>query len=320
MEDQSRRGRLHASRRSVRTGPSSRRRPGRRRRTTAPPFTRGRVPLRPTVHDGGGRFNLGIAASHRPVRTHENDHRAEVHGGGSRSGAGGARRRGRAGAAGRAEAAAAAGGAVVHGGEARSADPLIDAVWGPSPPASAESSCRSTFRSCARHSPRSGSTRGSGYALELEQESLDAARFERLLAESRAASREGNAALAASLLRRALGLWRGGPTATSPTRTSRGRRPSAWRSCAWSPSRSGSRRSSSSAATPTCCRSCGASPPLTRCGSACTRRRCWRCTAAGGRRRLSSSTRLPAPAARRARARAGRRAARAAAADPPARP
>jgi predicted ATPase len=45
--------------------------------------------------------------------------------------------------------------------------------------------------------------------LELEDESLDAARFERLLSQGRAASRERNPALAASLLRRALGLWRG---------------------------------------------------------------------------------------------------------------
>jgi predicted ATPase/DNA-binding SARP family transcriptional activator len=100
---------------------------------------------------------------------------------------------------------------VVHAGEARSADLLIDAIWGPSPPASAAKLLQ-TYVSQLRKAlppPARICTRGAGYALELEDESLDAARFERLLVESRAASREGNPALAASLLRRALGLWRG---------------------------------------------------------------------------------------------------------------
>jgi predicted ATPase/DNA-binding SARP family transcriptional activator len=100
---------------------------------------------------------------------------------------------------------------VVHAGEARSADLLIDAIWGPSPPASAAKLLQ-TYVSQLRKvlpPPARICTRGAGYALELEDESLDAARFERLLVESRAASREGNPALAASLLRRALGLWRG---------------------------------------------------------------------------------------------------------------
>jgi predicted ATPase/DNA-binding SARP family transcriptional activator len=100
---------------------------------------------------------------------------------------------------------------VVHAGEARSADLLIDAVWGPSPPASAAKLLQ-TYVSRLRKAlpaPARIRTHGSGYALELENESLDAARFERLLSEGRAASRAGNPALAASLLRRALGLWRG---------------------------------------------------------------------------------------------------------------
>jgi predicted ATPase/DNA-binding SARP family transcriptional activator len=100
---------------------------------------------------------------------------------------------------------------VVHAGEARSADRLIDAVWGPSPPASAAKLLQ-TYVSQLRKAlpaPARIRTRGTGYALELEDESLDAARFARLLSEGRAASREGNPALAASFLRRALGLWRG---------------------------------------------------------------------------------------------------------------
>jgi predicted ATPase/DNA-binding SARP family transcriptional activator len=100
---------------------------------------------------------------------------------------------------------------VVHAGEARSADLLIDAIWGPSPPASAAKLLQ-TYVSQLRKAlpaPARIRTRGAGYALELADESIDAARFEQLLSQGRAASREGNVPLAASLLRRALGLWRG---------------------------------------------------------------------------------------------------------------
>jgi predicted ATPase/DNA-binding SARP family transcriptional activator len=100
---------------------------------------------------------------------------------------------------------------VIHAGEACSADRLIDAVWGASPPASADKLLQTYVSQLRRALPAPARIRtlGSGYGLELEDESLDAARFERLLSEGRAASRAGNPALAASLLRRALGLWRG---------------------------------------------------------------------------------------------------------------
>ena len=39
---------------------------------------------------------------------------------------------------------------VVHAGEARSADLLIDAIWGPSPPASAAKLLQTYVSSCAR--------------------------------------------------------------------------------------------------------------------------------------------------------------------------
>src|SRR6185437_9257071 len=52
-------------------------------------------------------------------------------------------------------------------------------------------------------------TRGGGYALEVEPESVDARRFERLLAEGRAANTAGRPTDAARVLRSALGLWRG---------------------------------------------------------------------------------------------------------------
>ncbi|HEU5066476.1 MAG TPA: BTAD domain-containing putative transcriptional regulator [Gaiellaceae bacterium] len=100
---------------------------------------------------------------------------------------------------------------VIHAGEARSADLLIDAVWGPSPPASAAKVLQMYVSQLRKvmPAPMRIQTHGSGYTLELEDGSLDAARFERLLSEGRDAARAGNPALAASLLRRALRLWRG---------------------------------------------------------------------------------------------------------------
>ncbi len=52
-------------------------------------------------------------------------------------------------------------------------------------------------------------TRGGGYALDLPRDALDAARFDRLSAEGRAALHAGDAEAAATLLRDALDLWRG---------------------------------------------------------------------------------------------------------------
>ncbi len=52
-------------------------------------------------------------------------------------------------------------------------------------------------------------TRGGGYALDLPRDALDAACFERLAVEGRAALHAGDAAAAATLLRDALSLWRG---------------------------------------------------------------------------------------------------------------
>ncbi len=100
---------------------------------------------------------------------------------------------------------------AIHAGEGLPSDVLIDAVWGASPPASATKLLQvyvSQLRK-ALEPPVGIQTRGAGYALELAEESLDATRFERLIGDGRAAALDGNAALAVSLLRRALALWRG---------------------------------------------------------------------------------------------------------------
>ena len=100
---------------------------------------------------------------------------------------------------------------LVERGVTRSTDWLIDALWGSSPPASAAKVLQMYVSKLRKHLPACAriETRRAGYALDVEDDAVDAARFERLLAEGRTAAREGNPALAASLLRRALGLWRG---------------------------------------------------------------------------------------------------------------
>jgi predicted ATPase/DNA-binding SARP family transcriptional activator len=100
---------------------------------------------------------------------------------------------------------------VVAGGETRSTDALIDALWAESPPTSAPKLVQiyvSQLRK-AVPAPARIETRNAGYALEVDGQLLDAARFEHLLGEGRAALRDRNPVLALSLLRRAVELWRG---------------------------------------------------------------------------------------------------------------
>jgi predicted ATPase/DNA-binding SARP family transcriptional activator len=100
---------------------------------------------------------------------------------------------------------------AIRPGESFSSDALIDAVWGTAPPPSARKLLQVYVSQLRKHlsPPLAISTRGPGYVLELDDGAFDAARFERLLNEGRAAAVEGNHRLAASLLGRALGLWRG---------------------------------------------------------------------------------------------------------------
>jgi predicted ATPase/DNA-binding SARP family transcriptional activator len=96
-------------------------------------------------------------------------------------------------------------------GRTRSVEALVEALWGERPPREATKTLQ-LYVSRLRKALPDGiriRTDGSGYALELDEQRLDAGRFERLLAEARKAGEEGNASLAASLLGRALSLWRG---------------------------------------------------------------------------------------------------------------
>lgn len=100
---------------------------------------------------------------------------------------------------------------VVAGGRPCSPTRLIDVLWGDSPAASAPKLLQ-VYTSHLRKTLPVGvaiTTSAHGYALEFDPEALDAVRFERLLAEGRAALADANPTLAAALLHRALALWRG---------------------------------------------------------------------------------------------------------------
>src|SRR5438270_2647704 len=99
---------------------------------------------------------------------------------------------------------------LVQPNEVVSTDELSEALWGADPPKSAHdliyvyvSQIRTALEGVLLE------TRAPGYILRVEPGQLDARRFERTFAEGREALASGNAALAASLLRRALGQWRG---------------------------------------------------------------------------------------------------------------
>jgi DNA-binding SARP family transcriptional activator/ABC-type transport system substrate-binding protein len=104
---------------------------------------------------------------------------------------------------------------LLHANEVVPRDVLIDALWGESPPDSAEHNLESQI-SRLRKSLELGEllvTRPGGYALEVADENVDARRFERLLEEGRRANATGEPDDALEHLREALALWRGGALA-----------------------------------------------------------------------------------------------------------
>src|SRR4051794_17045543 len=88
---------------------------------------------------------------------------------------------------------------ALRAGRTVSVDALIEGLWGEEPPASAPKMVQlyiSHLRTALNGDGARILTHGRGYELELSDGEVDAARFERLLEESRA--------------REALALWRGG--------------------------------------------------------------------------------------------------------------
>lgn len=99
---------------------------------------------------------------------------------------------------------------LLHRGEVVSGDRIADALWGDSPPASATKIVQMYVAQLRRAlGDEAVETVAPGYRVRVGAEAIDAARFERLLFEGRRTLANGNPELAASLLRRALGLWRG---------------------------------------------------------------------------------------------------------------
>jgi DNA-binding SARP family transcriptional activator len=91
-----------------------------------------------------------------------------------------------------------------------SAELLIDALWGESPPATVKKILQ-IHVSKLRKELGAGRliTREPGYVLEVDPSELDLGRFQSLLAQAKSA----DAATAAAKLREALALWRGPPLA-----------------------------------------------------------------------------------------------------------
>jgi DNA-binding SARP family transcriptional activator len=110
---------------------------------------------------------------------------------------------------------------LVNAGETLSTDRLIDELWGERPPATAAKTVQ-VHISRLRKALAAGSgnasegvvvTREHGYQLEIDPDSLDSHRFERLLAEGRSELAADRPERAAPALEGALTLWRGPPLA-----------------------------------------------------------------------------------------------------------
>ncbi|MDQ4018997.1 MAG: AAA family ATPase, partial [Actinomycetota bacterium] len=105
---------------------------------------------------------------------------------------------------------------LIHANEVVSADALIDAIWPANPPETAAKALHvyvsGLRRALGTRASELLETRPLGYALALPPDALDRDRFERLLAEGRAARGAGDPG-AGALLREALSLWHGPPLA-----------------------------------------------------------------------------------------------------------
>ena len=92
---------------------------------------------------------------------------------------------------------------------------LIDALYD-EPPRNVDNALQQVVSRLRRILAEGGArvlTRAPGYCLDEPVEAVDALRFERMVAASRTAAAEGDAATAARLAAEALGLWRGPPFA-----------------------------------------------------------------------------------------------------------
>ncbi len=102
---------------------------------------------------------------------------------------------------------------AVHCGEVVSAASLVDALWGDDPPRTAAKTLQNYVLRVRRALARVGGlavvTLADGYCLRAGPGAVDAVLAESLIGEGRGEMAGGDPAVAARLLRRALGLWRG---------------------------------------------------------------------------------------------------------------
>jgi len=102
---------------------------------------------------------------------------------------------------------------LLEGGRVLSRDRLIDELWADDPPPTAVNALQVHVAALRRILGGGIRTVGSGYALDVEPEQVDANRFERLLDEAGAVA---DHARRSALLAEALALWRGQPFSDVP--------------------------------------------------------------------------------------------------------
>jgi DNA-binding SARP family transcriptional activator len=101
---------------------------------------------------------------------------------------------------------------LLHGNETLTRDVIVDQLWGEDAPPTAGKVLQNCVSALRKELPPDTIRTISGaYGLTLEPEELDRDRFERRVAEGRAALETGDHAEASDQLRRALALWRGAP-------------------------------------------------------------------------------------------------------------
>ena len=99
---------------------------------------------------------------------------------------------------------------AVRGGETVAIDRLVEELWGADVPKTAVASLQNAVSQLRKLlGAETLVTREPGYALDVDRATVDAARFEHLLAEARAARAMQDEQTAATVLREALALWRG---------------------------------------------------------------------------------------------------------------
>jgi DNA-binding SARP family transcriptional activator len=103
---------------------------------------------------------------------------------------------------------------LVHANEVVAEDRLLEELWGDERPESGSAAIRVRVSQLRKALPGAVfSRRPAGYVLEVGEDELDAARFERLLASGSEALARGEPEAACASLRASLALWRGGALA-----------------------------------------------------------------------------------------------------------